>query len=56
MIPQSLNKEYANEDLTEVSKDKFDQMRYDRQQVSFTDFLTVYFIKICQSGTWREIR
>ena len=39
---QAFNKEYAKEDLREVSKYKFDQMRYDPTKESFADFLTKY--------------
>ena len=41
-ILQAFNKEYAKEDLREVSKYKFDQMRYDPTKESFADFLTKY--------------
>ena len=36
-IPLAFNKEYAKE-LQEVSKYKFDQMKYDPTTESFTDF------------------
>ena len=39
---QAFNKEYAKEDLREVSKNKFDQMRYDPTKESFADFLIKY--------------
>ena len=39
-IIAAFNKEYAKEDLKEVSKYKFDQMRYDTTTESITDFLT----------------
>ena len=38
-VLQAFNKEYAKEDLKEVSKYKFDQMRYDPTKESFADFL-----------------
>ena len=41
-VLQAFNKEYAKEDLKEVSKYKFDQMRYDPKKESFADFLTRY--------------
>ena len=41
-VLQAFNKEYAKEDLREVSKYKFDQMRYDPTKESFADFLTKY--------------
>ena len=47
------NKEYAREDLEEVSKYKFDQMRYNTTTESFTDFLTKYKIKQLNKHTKR---
>ena len=41
-ILQAFSKEYAKEDLKEVSKYKFDQMRYDPTTESFADFLTKF--------------
>ena len=41
-VLQAFTKEYAKEDLKEVSKYKFDQMRYDPTKESFADFLTRY--------------
>ena len=41
-VLQAFTKEYAKEDLKEVSKNKFDQMRYDPTKESFADFLTRY--------------
>ena len=39
---QAFNKEYAKEDLKEVSKYKIDQMRYNPTVESFTDILTKF--------------
>ena len=41
-VLQAFTKEYAKEDLKEVSKYKIDQMRYDPTKESFADFLTRY--------------
>ena len=41
-VLQAFNKEYAKEDLREVSEYKIDQMRYDPTKESFADFLTKY--------------
>ena len=41
-VLQAFTKEYAKEDLKEVSKYKFDQMRYDPTKESFANFLTRY--------------
>ena len=41
-VLQAFNKEYAKEDLEEVSKYKLDQMRYDPTKESFADFLSRY--------------
>ena len=38
----AFDKEYAKEDLKEVSKYKFNKMRYDPTTESFTDFLTKF--------------
>ena len=43
-ILQAFNEEYANEDLKEVSKYKFVQMRYDPTVESITDFLTKFMM------------
>ena len=41
-ILQAFNKEYAKDYLKQVSKYKFDQMRYDPTTESFADFLTKF--------------
>ena len=42
VVLQAICKEYAGDDPTEVSKFKFDEIKYDPASESFADFLTKF--------------